>query len=67
MRANEFPVPKSEPEEIRNSLMNPIGSKRLKDIVKPNQTVVILGDDRTRFTPQNRIIPIVLEELYSAG
>ena len=67
MRANEFPVPKSELEEIRNSLLNPIGSKRLKDIVKPNQTVVILGDDRTRLTPQDRIIPIVLEELYSAG
>lgn len=67
LKANEFPAPKSESDEIRNSLLNPIGSKRLKDIVKPNQSVVILGDDRTRLTPQNRIIPIVLEELYSAG
>ncbi|MFA7229611.1 MAG: lactate racemase domain-containing protein, partial [Melioribacteraceae bacterium] len=67
MKANEFPAPKSEPDEIRNSLLHPIGSKRLKDIVKPNQSVVILGDDRTRLTPQDRIIPIVLEELYSAG
>ena len=67
LRANEFKSPKSELDEIRNSLFNPIGSKRLRDFVKPNQSIVILGDDRTRLTPQDRIIPIVLEELYSAG
>lgn len=67
LSANEFPAPQSEIEEIRNSLKNPIGSIRLKEMLKPEHSVVILGDDRTRMTPQDRIIPLVLEELYSAG
>lgn len=67
LRANEFPAPVSEIEEIRNSIQNPIGSARLKNLVKPGNSVVILGDDRTRMTPQDRIIPLVLEELFSAG
>lgn len=67
LRANEFPAPESEALEIRSSIQNPVGSKRLRDIVSPDKSIVILGDDRTRLTPQDRIIPILLEELYSAG
>ena len=34
---------------------------------RSNAAVVIIADDRTRMTPQDRIIPLVLDELYAAG
>jgi lactate racemase len=67
LKANEVACPSDEVEGIRNSIHNPIGCKRLKNIVSKNDKVVILSDDRTRLTPQKLIIPIVLEELYEAG
>jgi len=56
----------SETEEIKRSIEYPVGCKRLREMVPKNASVVILGDDRTRLTPQNLIIPLVLEELYAA-
>jgi nickel-dependent lactate racemase len=67
LKANDFIRPKDETEEIRQSILNPIGCLRLRDMVSKNGKVVILADDRTRLTPQKLIIPIVLEELYEAG
>ena len=67
LNTNEFPRPSNEAEEIRQSLQNPVGSKRLGDLVRKDDSIVILGDDRTRLTPQDRILPIVLEELCSVG
>ncbi len=67
MFPNEFPKPKDPEAEIRQSIHNPIGSRRLRDIVHKDAKVVILGDDRTRLTPQPLIVPVVLEELYNAG
>lgn len=57
----------SDTEEVKRSLEHPVGCKRLREMVPKNASVVILGDDRTRLTPQHIIIPLVLEELYSAG
>jgi len=67
LHPNDFPRPGDEADEIRQSILNPVGCKRLRDSVPKDASVVILGDDRTRFTPQDRIIPIVLEELNAAG
>ncbi len=67
LKANEFPLPANEAEEIRRGIMEPVGTGRLRDIVPQNAKIVIMGDDRTRVTPQDRIIPVVLEELHSAG
>ncbi len=67
LKRNDFPLPKSEADEIRRALWEPVGSKRLKDIVPKDASVVILVDDRTRKTPQDLIIPFVLEELQEAG
>ncbi len=64
---NEFPRPSEEAAEIRRSLQYPVGSKRLRDLVNKDNSIVILGDDRTRLTPQDRILPVVLEELYNGG
>lgn len=67
LKRNKFRSPESEEEEIRSALEKPVGSKRLKDIVEKQNSVVIMVDDRTRKTPQKLILPFVLEELNSAG
>ena len=67
LRRNNFQVENSEKEEIKRALENPVGSKRLKEIVKTDSTVVIMVDDRTRKTPQKLILPYVLKELNDAG
>ena len=38
--------------EVRRSLDQPIGSPRLRDLVKPGKEVVVVGDDATRITPR---------------
>ncbi len=64
---NDFPAPENEEDEIRRAMKNPIGSDRLKNITKSDSTVVIMVDDRTRMTPQKRILPFILKELNEAG
>ena len=67
LKRNKFDAELSETEEIKRALENPVGSKRLKEIVKEDSTVVIMVDDRTRKTPQKLILPFVLDELNEAG
>jgi len=63
----EVPALKNPGEEIRRGLRNPIGLPPFLEMVKPRDRVVILGDDITRPTPQNVIIPVLLNELNAAG
>ena len=67
LRIKNIPRTGGDHEEIKRSLANPVGSKRLRDSVPKDASVVILGDDRTRMTPQHLIVPEVLKELYAAG
>jgi len=64
---NDFPAPENEEAEIRRAMENPVGSERLKNIAKSDSTIVIMVDDRTRMTPQKRILPFILKELNEAG
>ncbi len=52
---------------VRDALSNPIGSTRLKDIVKPGEKIVIITSDITRPMPTWEVIPHVLDEMYEAG
>jgi nickel-dependent lactate racemase len=54
-------------EEIKRTLSNPLGSERLMDIVKPGNKVVVLGDDATRLTPTQTLVPYVLDEINAGG
>jgi nickel-dependent lactate racemase len=56
-----------EATAICEALRQPIGSKPLADKVKPGQTVVIEHSDITRPTPNDRLLPVLLAELESAG
>ncbi|MCX8153364.1 MAG: nickel-dependent lactate racemase [Candidatus Bathyarchaeota archaeon] len=53
--------------EIERALREPIGSKRLSEIAKPEHKVAIVVDDFTRSTPTHAMILPVLAELNAAG
>lgn len=54
-------------DEVRRALGNPIGSPCLCDIVKPGEKIAIITSDITRPMPTHIVMPLLLEELYSAG
>lgn len=67
LRANPIPKGRDEADEIRYALNNPIGSARLREIVKPGEKVVVITSDITRPMPSRRVLPYVLKELAIAG
>lgn len=54
-------------EEVIRSLQNPIGSPKLRDIVKPGEKIAIITSDITRPMPSYKVVPHVLDELNAAG
>jgi len=60
--------PASDPNaEIEKALNNPIGTKTLDQIAKPDNTVAIVVDDVTRATPTHLMLPPLLNQLNRAG
>ena len=53
--------------EVKRAIENPIGTKRLKDIVRPSESVVIITSDITRPMPSKTVLPLVIEELKLGG
>jgi nickel-dependent lactate racemase len=53
--------------EVQRALNEPIGSKRLSEIVKPESKVAIVVDDATRKAPSEAMLLPVLAELNAAG
>ena len=62
-KMNGSDAPELKEEEIKKSILNPIGSPKISEIAKDKSNVVIVIDDMTRPTPVSKIIPFVLEEL----
>lgn len=54
-------------DEVKRAIENPIGTKRLKDIVKPGERVVIITSDITRPMPSKVVLPYIIEELKLGG
>ncbi|NWF92693.1 MAG: nickel-dependent lactate racemase [Syntrophaceae bacterium] len=52
---------------VKEAIARPIGRPRLRDLVKPGQTVAIVVTDITRKLPEEIILPLLLEELISSG
>ena len=53
--------------EIKNAILNPIGTLKLSELAKGKTNIVIVIDDMTRPTPIYKILPSVLEELKKAN
>ena len=54
-------------EAVRNALRSPIGAPFLKEIVKPGDKIALITSDITRPFPGHTVLPVILEELLSAG
>ncbi len=67
LRANEVKTGLVGEEEVRRALAEPIGSPRLRDIVKPGEKIAIVTSDLTRPMPTWKVMPALLDELYAAG
>ncbi len=64
---NPFPQLRNEEEEVRFALEHPMGTPRLRQIVKPGEKIVIVTSDITRPMPTRKVLPLVMEELRVAG
>ena len=54
-------------EAVSYGLENPIGSPKLRNLVRAGQKIAIVTSDISRPLPSSQILPPVLEELYIAG
>ncbi|MFX1499043.1 MAG: lactate racemase domain-containing protein, partial [Promethearchaeota archaeon] len=65
-RMNGAESPELPDDEIKASILNPIGSSKLSDLAIGKKNVVIAIDDMTRTTQISRILPFVFTELEKA-
>lgn len=56
-----------ETRTLRQAMENPIGSPRLREIVRRGQKIAIVTSDLTRPTPSAKMLPFVISELKAAG
>lgn len=56
-----------EKKAVADALKNPIGAKRLKELIKPGEKVTVLVSDITRSVKSQVVIPILVEELNACG
>lgn len=64
---NPLPPGRPELEEVAFALEYPIGTPRLREIVKPGEKVVIITSDVTRPMPTRKVLPLILAELQAGG
>ena len=67
LRANEVELGLTGEAEVRRALAEPIGSPRLREIVRPGEKIAIITSDITRPMPTYKVMPALLDELYAAG
>jgi nickel-dependent lactate racemase len=60
------PVPDVR-KAVEEALSRPIGTPRLRDLVKREQTVALVVTDITRKLPEEIILPLLLRELEAGG
>ncbi|MBQ2201158.1 MAG: nickel-dependent lactate racemase [Clostridia bacterium] len=67
LHANDVPAELTGEAEVKRALLEPIGSPRLKDIVRPGEKIAIITSDITRPMPTSKVMPALLDELYAGG
>lgn len=60
-------IASDELQLIIEALEHPVGTPRLRELVQPDMQVIIIADDKTRPTPVDRILPLLLDELSAGG
>lgn len=64
--ADTPPVP-DVGQEIQRALNEPLRSLPLRELVSAGKRVAVIGDDGTRLTPTDQIVPPLLDELNAGG
>jgi len=59
----ETPALLNETAAIREALRHPLSSPALRELVRPHDTVAIVFSDITRPMPNDRVLPVLLDEL----
>ena len=59
--------PKSAEELVRESIENPVGSPRLRDLAAGKRRIVVIASDHTRPVPSRVIMPQMLAEIRSGN
>ena len=67
LKPNKAPAGVRGREAVKKALMNPIGSPRLKEIIKPGEKIALITSDITRPMPSYDVLPPVISELMEAG
>lgn len=67
LEQNEVKVERTGADCVYYALEHPIGTPRLKEIVKPGEKIAIVTSDLTRPIPSYVVLPPILEELEEAG
>ena len=66
LHANKVDIDLVGGAEVQRAIENPIGSAKLRNIVKRGEKVAIVTSDITRPMPSKLVLPFVLEELEKA-
>jgi nickel-dependent lactate racemase len=56
-----------EAAALRLALRQPTGAPPLRELVRPGQSVIVVFSDLTRPMPNDRVLPVLLDELAEAG
>ena len=67
LEPNKLEIGLTGSDEVKRAILNPIASKRLKDIVSKGEKVCIVTSDITRPMPSKIVLPHVIEELNAGG
>ena len=67
LHANPVPLGLTGEAEVARALQAPIGAPRLRDTVRPGETIAIVTSDITRPMPTAKVMPALLDELYAGG
>jgi len=67
IESKEHPAVVDARAEVERALKEPIGSKRLSEIVKPESKVAVVVDVASRKTPGEILLLPILAELNGAG
>ncbi len=67
LRIKRFPEIPDPASAVREAIRRPIGSRPLREIVQPGQTVAFIVNDPTRVARSSVFMPILLDELNAVG
>lgn len=67
LKPNAVKVETTGVPEVIRAFEEPIGSPHLSEIVKPHDKVCIITSDITRPMPTYKVMPVLLDILYSSG